>query len=63
MAAIAITAHSVMAAPDSNGLIVEVSGFKNDIGHDIAKLFIPGNDVIGKGVKRFLERSATGGLR
>lgn len=49
MAAMAVTAHSVLAAPDSNGLVVEVSGFKNDSGHAIAKLFIPDDDVIKKG--------------
>jgi uncharacterized protein (DUF2141 family) len=49
MAAIAVTAHSVLAAPGSNGLVVEVSGFKNDSGHAIAKLFIPGDDVLIKG--------------
>jgi uncharacterized protein (DUF2141 family) len=49
MAASAFTSHSVLAAQDSNGLVVEVSGFKNNSGHAIAKLFIPGDDVIGKG--------------
>lgn len=49
MAAIAVTAHSVLAAPGSNGLEVEVSGFKNDSGHAIAKLFMPGDDDIKKG--------------
>jgi uncharacterized protein (DUF2141 family) len=49
MAAIAVTSHSVLAAPDSNGLVVEASGFKNDSGHAIAKLFIAGDDVIKRG--------------
>jgi uncharacterized protein (DUF2141 family) len=49
MVASAVASHSVLAEPDSNGLVVEASGFKNDSGHAIAKLFIPGDNVINKG--------------
>ncbi|MEY2873080.1 MAG: hypothetical protein RLZZ373_451 [Pseudomonadota bacterium] len=49
IAAFAVAGNSVLAAPDSNALVVQVVGFKNDSGHAIAKLFIRGDDVLKKG--------------
>lgn len=48
-AALMLGATSAQAEPNLNTLTVAATGFKNDNGHAIAKLFIPGDNVLKKG--------------
>ena len=41
--------NSAASAAEHNELLVHASGFKHAAGHAVAKLFQPGDDVLGKG--------------
>ncbi len=52
--ALMLGATSTQAAPNLNTLIVAATGFKNDNGHAVAKLFTPRDNVLKKGRQEFM---------